>query len=226
MKLANRTVVSLAVAAAMLSASPAYAVEKGDWLVRFGPAAVLPNDDSDDLEGGPALLRGSEVEVDDGYSLAFSLTYMLRDNVGIELLGALPFEHDIKGDAGAIDGVEIATIEHLPPTLVIEYYFDPASNVRPYLGAGVNYTTFMDEDADSELEDIAGDTDVELDDSVGLAVVGGVDIDINENWFFNASLWYIDIETEAELETTGLGDLEVDVDIDPWVVMIGVGTSF
>ena len=84
----------------------------------------------------------------------------------------------------------------------------------------------MDESADSELETLVGDTDIELDASTGLAVVGGVDVDINENWFFNASLWYIDIETTAELETTGAGDLEVDVDIDPWVIMIGVGTSW
>ncbi|MDJ0777444.1 MAG: OmpW family outer membrane protein [Gammaproteobacteria bacterium] len=222
MKLANRTVVSLAVAAAMLSASPAYAVEKGDWLVRFGPAAVIPNDDSGEVKP----LAGTGVEVDEGTSLAFSLTYMLRDNVGIEVLGALPFEHDIKGDSGAIDGVEVATIEHLPPTVVIEYYFDPGSDIRTYIGGGVNYTTFMDESADSELEDIVGETDIELDDSVGLAIVGGIDIDINESWFFNASVWYIDIETTADLETAGAGDLEVDVDIDPWVVMVGVGTTF
>ena len=116
--------------------------------------------------------------------------------------------------------------EHLPPTLMLEYYFDPAADVRPYVGAGINYTLFSNESADSELEALVGDTDIDLDDSVGLALVGGVDVDINQDWFFNASLWYIDIETTAELETALAGDLEVDVDVDPWVVMVGVGTSF
>ena len=221
MKLAKRAALSVAVAGALLSSSPAFALGQGDWLVRFGPASVMPNDDSGEVEP----LADTGVEVDDGTSLGISLTYMLRDNVGIEVLGALPFEHDISGTDG-IDGLDVATIEHLPPTVVVEYYFDPGSSVRPYVGAGINYTLFMDESADSELEAIAGDTDIDLDDSTGLAVVGGVDVDINDNWFFNASLWYIDIETMAELETANLGDLEVDVDIDPWVVMIGVGTSF
>ena len=109
---------------------------------------------------------------------------------------------------------------------MLEYYFDPAADVRPYVGAGINYTLFSNESADSELEALVGDTDIDLDDSVGLALVGGVDVDINQDWFFNASLWYIDIETTAELETALAGDLEVDVDVDPWVVMVGVGTSF
>ncbi len=222
MKFAKKAAISAAVAGAMLASSPAFAVQEGDWLVRFGPASVMPNDDSGEVEP----LADTGVEVGDGTSLGISLTYMLRDNVGIEVLGALPFEHDITGKGSIIDDVDIATIEHLPPTVVIEYYFDPGSNVRPYVGAGINYTTFMDESADSELETLVGDTDIELDASTGLAVVGGVDVDINENWFFNASLWYIDIETTAELETTGAGDLEVDVDIDPWVIMIGVGTSW
>ena len=204
-----------------MAALPATAAQ-GDILLRFGPASVMPNDDSGEVEP----LSGTGVEVDDGNSVAFTITYMYTDNFGIEVLGALPFEHDIKGDKGAIDGVEVGSIEHLPPTVVAQYYFQPQSNVRPYVGAGINYTIFSNEDADSEIEAVVGDTDISLDDSVGLAVMGGVDVDINEDWFFNASLWYIDIETEAELETAGAGDLEVDVDIDPWVVMLGVGTRF
>ncbi len=168
----------------------------------------MPNDDSGEVE----LLSDTGVEVDDGSSLAITLTYMYTDNIGFSVLGALPFEHDIKGDKGAIDGVDAGTIEHLPPTFTVEYYFQPDSDVRPNVGAGINYTIFSEEDADSELEGVVGDTDIDLDDSAGLAVVAGVDIDINEDWFFNGSLWYIDIETDADLETALAGDLEVNVD--------------
>ena len=218
----EKLAIAIITVSASAAALPATAQSAGDVLLRFGPATVMPNDDSGEVEP----LSGTGVEVDDGNSLAFTVTYMYTDNVGFSLLGALPFEHDIKGDKGAIDGVDVATIEHLPPTFVAEYYFKPDSDVRPYVGAGINYTIFDNEDADSELEGIVGDTDIDLDDSVGLAVVAGVDVDINENWFFNASLWYIDIETDADLETAGAGDLEVNVDIDPWVVMLGVGTTF
>jgi len=222
MKKFNRAAITLAVASACLLPLPAAAQGEGDVLLRFGAASVMPNDDSGEVKP----LDGTGVEVKDGSSLAFTVTYMLTDNVGLELLGALPFEHDIKGNKGAIDGVDVGTIEHLPPTFVAQYYFQPASNVRPYVGGGINYTIFSNEEADSELENIVGETDIDLDDSVGLAVVGGVDVDINQDWYFNASLWYIDIETKAKLDTAGAGDLEVDVDVDPWVVMLGVGTTF
>ena len=147
----------LAIAITTISASaaalPAMAQGAGDFLVRFGPATVMPNDDSGEVEP----LSGTGVEVDDATSLAFTLTYMYTDNIGISLLGALPFEHDIKGDKGAIDGVDVATIEHLPPTVTVEYYFQPNADIRPYVGAGFNYTMFSDEDADSELEGIVGE---------------------------------------------------------------------
>lgn len=221
MKKLSQIVIAATALGTGMAALPAAAAE-GDILVRFGAASVMPNDDSGEVEP----LSDTSVEVDDGNSLAFTISYMYSDNIGLSVLGALPFEHDIKGKGSPIDGVDVGSIEHLPPTFIVEYYFNPGSDVRPYVGAGINYTIFSNEDADSELEAITGDTDIDLDDSTGLAVMAGVDMDINEDWFFNASLWYIDIETTAELETANVGDLEVDVDIDPWVVMLGVGTRF
>ena len=223
MKKGNKLLLAMATAGLCLTTSlPASAQQAGDILLRLGVASVMPNDDSGDVKP----LSGTGVSVDDATSLGITLTYMVSDTFGIELLGALPFEHDITGNKGAIDGVEVGTTDQLPPTLVAQYYFQPNSNVRPYVGAGINYTTFLDEEADSELEAIVGKTKISLDDSFGLALNAGVDVDINEDWYFNTSLWYIDIDTEGTLKTAGAGTLEVDVDIDPWVVMIGVGTRF
>lgn len=202
----TKNMVATAVLAAAFGASgQALATEPGDWLFRVGASTVSPND------GSSGVVPDDDVEVDDGSSLTFSFTYMFEKNMGVEILAALPFEHDID-----LDGVgKIAEIEHLPPTVSFEYHFKPDSDVRPYAGVGINYTTFMNEDEKAVI------TDIDLDDSTGLAVHGGVDIDINKDWFFNASLRYIDIETTAD---TNLGD--IDVDIDPWVYTLGVGTTF
>ena len=78
---------------------------------------------------------------------------------------------------------------------------------QPYLGFGVNYTVFFDEDVDNQLIETLGaltdgavdDADLDLDDSFGLAGQVGVDIPFGENWAFNAGVWYIDIETTAEI---------------------------
>ncbi len=216
-----KSTAALAAVVATMMAAPAQALEQGDWLMRVGIASVMPDEESGEVTG----IADSGVSVDDATSVGFTFAYMATPNVGIELLGALPFQHDITG-TGSIDGVAVGSTKHLPPTLVGQYYFQPNASVRPYIGAGLNYTTFFDEDADDELEAaLGGPTKINLEDSAGLAVMAGVDMDAGDDWFFNASAWYMQIDTEAELDTNGT-IRTVDVDINPWAVMIGVGTSF
>jgi len=192
--------------------SQAIAVSKGDWITRFGGASVNPNDSS----GQVGNIAGSGVAVDDGQALFINVTYMIRDNIGLELLAATPFTHDISG-TGSIAGLgKIAEVKQLPPTFSVQYHFAPKKTFRPYVGGGINYTTFFSEKA------VGGTvTSISLDDSWGLAVQGGFDVDISKSWFFNADLRYINIETTAK---TNVGN--VDVEINPWVLSIGVGTTF
>lgn len=191
-------------------AAPAGALEQGDWTVRVGYGQVSPKSDN-----GSVL--GQDVSVDDGSSLAFTLGYMLTDNLNLQVLGALPFKHDV-----AVQTLgTVAEVEHLPPTVTLQYRFMPKSNVRPYVGAGLNYTTFTDEKTKGALAGL----DIELDDSFGFALEGGVDVDLTKNMFASASIFYADIETEAQVKG-GLGNPKFDVPIDPWVFFVGVGWSF
>lgn len=197
-----------------LTSASALAVEKGDWLVRFGVVNVAPNDSSTSLSGaGP----NSTVGVDSDTQVFANLSYMIKENVAIELLAATPFSHDIKGTGALAGAGKVGETKQLPPTLSVQYHFKPKASVRPYVGAGINYTTFFSEKTTGAL---AG-TSISLDDSFGLAVQAGVDVDINKDWFFNADIRYINIESTA---TTALGTAEVT--IDPTVISLGVGTRF
>ncbi|MEQ8939163.1 MAG: OmpW family outer membrane protein, partial [Gammaproteobacteria bacterium] len=98
-------------------------------------------------------------------------------------------------------------------------------NIRPYVGVGVNYTATLFDDATDQLEAILGPVDVSSSNSWGYALQAGVDYDINESWFFNVDVKYIDINTTAKLGFNG-GNLEVDLDINPFVVGAGVGYRF
>ncbi|HHQ4619530.1 TPA: OmpW family outer membrane protein, partial [Aeromonas veronii] len=132
---------------------------------------------------------------------------------GVELLAATPFSHSVK-----LGGSEVAKIKHLPPTLMGQYYFgDAQSKVRPYVGIGVNYTTFFDEEGRGAL---AG-TDVKVDDSWGVAGQVGIDMAITDRWFVNGSAWIMDIDTDVH---TAIGTINTKV--DPMAFMVGVGYRF
>ncbi|MDZ7622711.1 MAG: OmpW family outer membrane protein [Candidatus Competibacteraceae bacterium] len=205
------TIAKNALAAALaggLLLGTAQAYEAGDWLLRGGIYGVFPK--SDNLTLGP----GAKLDVDDGYSFGFNVTYMATPNIGIELLAAWPFSHDISlSGAGTV-----GETKQLPPTLSVQYHFMPTSNIRPYAGLGLNYTIFFDEEAKGAL---AG-SNLSLDNSWGVAVQLGIDIDVAPNWFVNADLRYIDIESDAKLDGVGIGAVE----IDPVVFGLNIGTRF
>ena len=202
-----KKVLPLLIAAAF--ASPAVlAHQAGDILVRGGLAFVSPQTSSDDVLGT------GELDIDSNMQLGLTLSYMLTDNWGVELLAATPFSHSVSTPGLG----EVAKVKHLPPTLMAQYYFgDANSKVRPYVGAGINYTTFFEEEGRGAL---AG-TDVSVDSSWGLAGQVGLDMATNDRWFVNASAWLIDIDTDVH---TAVGT--INTSIDPVAFMFGVGYRF
>jgi outer membrane protein len=211
-----------AAAAAALAgiATPASAAQ-GDWLVRLRAIGVIPTEESGAVM--PTFPTGS-VSVDNSYVPELDFTYFFTNNIAAELILATS-GHDISG-AGALSGLgEIADTMVLPPTLTFQYHFAPDAQVRPYVGAGVNWTIFYSEDAKDSLNTAIGATDVNLDNSFGWAVQAGVDFDITERVFVNIDVKYIDIDTTATLNTGGLINT-VDVDLDPVVAGIGFGMRF
>ncbi|MBU1191112.1 MAG: outer membrane beta-barrel protein [Gammaproteobacteria bacterium] len=210
---------TLALLTTLGASAPSLAgVQQGDILVRAGVAYVSPQGDSDEITG---IGAGAKVEADDATSLGITFTYMATDNIGIGVLAAWPFEHDIDAEGSIAALGTVAEIEHLPPTVTLQWHFTPSSNVRPYVGAGINYTTFFSEDTKGAL----ASHDLSLDDSWGLALEAGVDIDINSDWFLSGQVWYLDIDTDASLRGP-VFNTNFDVEIDPWVMMLGVGTKF
>ena len=245
-KAASLTAVALIAALGATQSLADY--EQGDVIVRIGWGLVDPDDDSDWLRiDNTVYLEDSRVYVDDGDSATFTATWMFADHFGLGLLVALPFEHDLDvaglpdPDTGGLLGkVELGSIEHLPPTLTVQWFpVCKESWVQPYVGFGVNFTTFMDEDispvAQKYFEDELGalsNADLDLDDSWGLAGELGVDIMFgrDSNWLFNAAVWYLDIDTDATIDFRTRGDyftrIKTDVDIDPWVYSVGLGYKF
>jgi len=206
-----------AMAALILStlSGSALAHEASEFFFRLGTATVRPTEGSDNVLG----LGGFNVSNNTQAGMTF--TWMATDNVGVELLAATPFRHKVgTGPTG-----DIATVHHLPPTLMAQWYFgDAGSKVRPYVGAGVNYTTFFDEKF-NDTGKAAGLSDLSLKDSWGAAGQVGLDYLINRDWLINMSVWYMDIDTEVRFKA---GDQQQNIStrLDPWVFMFSAGYRF
>ncbi len=226
----SRISACLLLAPALLAASIAQAHQAGDIIVRAGAVTVDPREDSSGIKHGGLGNLGGKATLDSNTQLGLNFAYMLTDNVGVELLAATPFSHDV-GVAGSPAGLDVlngklGTIKHLPPTLSLVYYpLDQTSAFKPYVGAGVNFTWFFDESVSGSAK-AKGFDGLSLDNSWGLAAQVGMDYMLNDNWMVNAQVRYIDIETTGKTNLDGVGRLKVDVDVDPWVYMVGLGYKF
>ncbi|HUH60190.1 MAG TPA: OmpW family outer membrane protein [Candidimonas sp.] len=201
----HKTVIGCLVAAGAMLAAPASAYEGGDWLVKAGITHVAPKSNN-----GKVINNSVGIDVGSSTRPSVSLTYMATRNVGVELLGAFPFKHDIKAQGLG----NIGSTKQLPPTLSLQWHFLPDAKIQPYVGVGVNYTTFFS--TKSSLGNL------KLQDSWGLAAQLGVDVQLTDRWFMNADIRYIDIQSKVKLNGQNIGKVQ----IDPIVATVGIGYRF
>ena len=223
-----KKVISTAIISSFLVSTPLMAVEQGDILVRARIINIAPDVGSNDItamSGASAGLGG--IDVDEATTLDIDFTYMVTGNFGVELLLDLTSKHDVKG-TGGLSGVNIGDVTVLPPSLIAQWHFMPANNIRPYAGAGINYTMFFSENTHSDLTTGLGatSTGLSVDDAFGLVAQAGVDIDINKDWYVNFDAKYIALDTTATIQVDGADAAKVDFDLNPWVLGVGIGTRF
>jgi len=206
-----------------IAAPVAQAHQAGDIIVRAGAITVDPHEDSSNVKIGGVKAAGTAATLDSDTQLGLNFAYMLTDKLGIELLAATPFSHDV-GTKG-LGGLKLGSVKHLPPTLSLVYYpLDSKSAFQPYVGVGINYTWFFDTELSSEAEG-KGFSGLDMKDSWGLAGQIGMDYMLTDNLMLNAQVRYIDIETTGTTYLNG-DKVKVDVDVDPFVYMVGLGYKF
>ncbi|KRG70200.1 OmpW/AlkL family protein [Pseudoxanthomonas dokdonensis] len=182
---------------AACAAAPAMAQSKGDWTLGVGIHAVNPDADSGKLVNGTL-----PVNIESSVRPTFTGEYFIADHLGIELLASTPFKHTI--NAGGLG--RIGTAKQLPPTLSLQYHFNDLGRFSPFVGVGLNYTTFFDEDAAGPLDG----QKLKLGDSWGAAAHVGVDIAVNDNSAFRIDARWIDIDTDVKLDGQNIGTAHVD----------------
>ena len=203
----GKTLTLTALALACAAALPAAAQQSsdGNWLVR-GRAVSIGFDN-----GQSKTVKTLDITADDRWIPELDITYFFTKNLAAELVLTYPQNVDIK--AGS---TKIGTIKALPPSLMLQYHFTDFGAFKPYVGAGVNYTSFSKRD-----HILDGAASVERD-SWGLAAQLGFDYALDKNWSLNLDVKYIQMDTDVRVGGTKIGTL----DLNPITWGVGVGYRF
>ena len=181
---------ALCVAAAGM-ASTAHAEALTPWTFQLGVHNVDPKSHN-----------GNGVEVDSATGATFNVRYFLDSSFAVDLLAALPFGHDVSVEGAG----EVAKVHHLPPTLSLTWHPLPVAKVKPFVSAGLNYTTFFDIDEKGALSG----TKLKLKDSWGPAAQAGVEFALGPHSAIVADLRWMDIDTKASVDGASIGTVHID----------------
>lgn len=207
------------IAAGFASATAVQAAE-GPLMVRVRALSMKVDNHNSSTDVVPALGR---LEAEDKVFPEVDFTYFITKNLAAELILTYPQRHDLK-----FAGTGIGSIKHLPPTLTLQYHFIPEGTVRPYVGAGINYTRFMSVKINAQPA-VGVDAPIDVDrNSFGLAGQLGVDFKVADNWFINLDAKYVRIKADNVHITSGVlaGTKVTDLGINPWLFSAGVGYRF
>ncbi len=181
----------------------------GHFQVRLRGALVSPDASAKIFVSGAAI--GGTTKATDSFIPEADLTYFVTDNIGVEAIAGVTRHTVTNSVAGRVGSVSL-----LPPTVTVQYHLDPTGPIRPYVGAGVNYTFFYD--ATSTLPDI------KFAHNFGWALQAGVDVPVGDGpYFVNLDAKKIFLGTTVR---AGSGAVFAPARLDPWLIGAGVGVRF
>lgn len=224
--------------------------EKGDFIFRIGASLVDPERDNLGFSASvapgdiPELPDGASIngnlQVDTGLSMVFGGTYMITRRFAVDLLLAAPFRHEIDLEANVaignssalpVDLGQIAEVKHIPPTLSLQYHFSPETRLQPYVGVGVNWTTFVNEELTDIIVIVDGDevnlgplgSTLDVDSSFGAAGQVGLDWEFAENLLLNFDIRYLELQPKIKIDGV---ESPASLKIDPFVYSLNIGYRF
>ncbi|MGW8389381.1 OmpW/AlkL family protein [Pseudoduganella sp. HUAS MS19] len=177
------------------------------WQVRARAVHINTADKSDPIAG---VAAADSIGVSNKTIPEVDISYFFTPNIAAELVLTYPQKHDV-----ILDGEKIGTFKHLPPTLLAQYHFTPSAQFSPYVGVGVNWTTF------SKNKILDGAASLEHD-SFGLALQAGVDYKLDKNWSLNLDIKKVQIRSDVMIAGVKVSKVKVD----PVLLGVGVGYRF
>ncbi|WP_271627754.1 OmpW/AlkL family protein [Bradyrhizobium sp. CCBAU 11445] len=197
------------------------------WMIRLRVLGVLPDTagTSVSVAGAPSLSSPiSGLSISDQAIPELDITYFFTRNVAAELILGVT-SHHISGN-GALTGLDIGKAWLLPPTLTLQYHFTDLGALKPYIGAGINYTAFFNQSAANTSLGGLAVTDLRISNQFGAAVQFGFDYMLDRNWGLNFDVKKLWLRPEYSATVNNSIPVTGRANIDPWLVSGGVTYKF
>jgi outer membrane protein len=215
-------------------AAPGYCDDFPQNSARFGLYSVFYHVSAGDLQG-LYIPPGSDPNIDAKNVETLYLAYVrsVTPNFDVELTAGYPPLQKTVGKGPATlgsapyNGQVIATARWVAPTVLFEYvFFDPGATFRPYIGAGVNYTTFYDRDSTAAGDAASGGpTKLSLTRSVGPVGTAGLAWNLGSNWHMYGSYSISRVNTDLTADTAGI-IRTTHIKFGPQALVVSLGYSF
>jgi outer membrane protein len=199
--------IAMASMAALVSTGVAAQQAESPYLVRIRAVDILPVNKSTDPTG---TLGTNTIHVSNKWIPEIDGTYFFTKNIAAELILTYPQKHNV-----TLNGTNIGSFKHLPPTLTVQYHFLPDGKFRPYVGAGLNYTRISN-------VNLLGGAGSLNNSSWGGALQAGIDVKVSEHGFINFDIKKVYIKTDVMVNGSKVSTLN----LDPVLVGVGYGYRF
>jgi outer membrane protein len=200
-------------------ASTAGAQEAGQAnVVKLGATYYTTHSKTNGISG-IGVPAGADAETNNATTAILVYERLVLPNIGIEfVIGAPPRIKAKATGSVAFLGDDVLSARFIAPTLLLNYhFFAPTETLRPYVGAGINYTRFT-----SIRSSLA--SDVKMGDSTGLVLQAGLDYALTRNVGLFASVAKLDVK--SKVVASGSTVLTTTVDFRPIVYSAGVSYRF
>ena len=187
------------------------------WQVRLRAVGVAPD------ESAKIGIIDGDVAISNALIPELDFTYFFTEHFAAELILGTA-KHDVQAINTLAGDVNLGSVWLLPPTLTAQYHFYTSDQkvFKPYIGAGVNYTLFYN----VKSGDVAG---VEYDNALGYAAQVGFDLMLDDTFFINFDAKLLFLSTDVTVDASNLApglSIPAEVDINPWLIGVGVGMKF
>ena len=209
MRLKSLVVAMAAVASLAPIASQAQSTDNSNpWMVRVRATDLIWQN------GQTNAVSTLNVKAENKVIPEFDVSYFFTKNIAAELVLTYPQTININYTANQTN---LGSIKALPPSLLLQYHFTDLGALKPYVGAGVNYTIFSNR---NNLGNGAYSVDSS---SVGAVGQVGADYMLDKNWGLNIDVKYATMSTNV---TSAAGVNGGKLTLNPWMPSVGVAYKF